>query len=127
MRICSSECGSYIEGEKLGVIPLGLDKGPSYIDPEWTEGRVPIDPEADRDARPGGIAEIEFPEAVADQGRAGGATRARRVGGRRSGRIVGAGRADVEQRRRGQAEEGAGVGEDRGAQAELLEARSERK
>src|SRR5688500_6873106 len=102
MRICSSECGSYIEGEKLGVIPLGLDKGPSYIDPERTERRVPVDPEADRDARPGGIAEIEFLEAVADQGRTGDAAGPRRAAGDHPGGIVGALAADVLQRRAGQ-------------------------
>ncbi len=31
----SSECGSYVEGDKFGIVAFLTDKRLSYIDPEW--------------------------------------------------------------------------------------------
>jgi hypothetical protein len=89
VQVCSLECGPYIECDEFRVVPFGLDERLGNIDPERAEGRIPVDPEADRDTRLGRVADEALVERVLidDQRRAGGAT-SRRAGdgGDRPGR-----------------------------------------
>ena len=80
---------SYVEGEALGVITGLLQEHVSEIDPERTEGRVPVDADTHRNARLRRIAEELFGE------------RRYVVQQRRVGRATGRGGAGYQRGRRG--------------------------
>ncbi len=51
---------SYVEGEGLGVVSDLLLEHVRYIDPERTEGRVPVHANAHRNTRCGAVADEDF-------------------------------------------------------------------
>ena len=53
----SLECGPYVEAEKFGVVARLAEQGTGDVDAERPEGRVPVDPEADREAGAWRVAE----------------------------------------------------------------------
>src|SRR6185369_1421112 len=58
----SSELGSYVEAEQFGVVALLLEEGFGEIEAKRAERRRPVDPNADREARLGRIAQEELLE-----------------------------------------------------------------
>ena len=53
---------SYVEGEQFGIVTLLLEQRLGDIDPQWAEGRNPVDPDADRQAGLRRIAQEKFLE-----------------------------------------------------------------
>ena len=60
--------GSYVKSKCLGVIAIDLEKGLGEVDAEGPEGRIPVHPDADRNARSGGVAK-EFVTECTDRAR----------------------------------------------------------